>query len=91
MRKYAHAESFPERAVRRPSPSRLDRYLAHLEQRRTEGCENAMELWRDLRERGFAGSHRQVHRFVAERRTKPARRTARKWLARNAVWIGFEA
>ena len=42
-----------------------------------------MALWRELRERGFAGTHRQIHRFVAERRTKPARRTARKWLART--------
>ena len=42
-----------------------------------------MELWRELREQGLAGTHRQVHRFVAERRTKPARRTARKWLART--------
>lgn len=25
-----------------------------------------MELWRQLRERGFAGTHRQVHRFVAD-------------------------
>ena len=85
VRKYAHAESFPERAAHRPSPSRLDPYLAHLEQRLTEGCENAMALWRELRERGFAGTHRQVHRFVAERRTRPAGRTARKWLARTAT------
>jgi hypothetical protein len=81
VRKYAHAESFPERAVRRPSPSRLDPYLVHLERRMAEGCENAMALWREVREQGFAGTHRQVHRFVAERRTVPARRTAHKWLA----------
>lgn len=68
VRKYAQAESFPERATRRPGPSRLDPYLANLEQRMTEGCENAMELWRELREGGFAGTHRQVHRFVAEHR-----------------------
>lgn len=36
-----------------------------------QGCENAMTLWRELRERGYPGTHRQVHRFVAERRTKP--------------------
>jgi len=84
VRKYAQAESVPERARRRPNPSRLDPYLAHLEQRMAEGCENAMALWREIRARGFAGTHRQVHRFVAERRTRPARRTARKWLSRPA-------
>ncbi|KQP04508.1 hypothetical protein ASF26_10210 [Methylobacterium sp. Leaf93] len=84
VRKYAQAESFPERAARRPEPSRLDPHLAHLEQRMPQGCENAMELWRELRDRGFAGTHRQVHRFVAEHRTRPARRAARKWLARTS-------
>src|SRR5215217_5859406 len=53
-----------------------DPYLAHIERRMAEGCENAMALWREVRDQGFAGSHRQVHRFVAERRTAPARRTA---------------
>jgi len=43
-----------------------------------------MELWRELRDRGFVGTHRQVHRFVAEPRTRPARRTARKWLIRTS-------
>jgi len=85
IRKYAHAESFPERAVRRPNASRLDPYLAHIERRRAEGCENAMALWREVRDQGFTGSHRQVHRFVAERRTAPARRTARKWLGRDTT------
>jgi transposase len=82
VRKYAYADSFPERAVPRPNPSRLDPYLLHLERRLTEGCENAMALWREVRDQGFAGTHRQVHRWVAERRTAPARRTPRKWLER---------
>lgn len=85
VRKYAHAESFPERATRRPNASRLDPYLAHIETRMAEGCENAMALWREVRDQGFAGSHRQVHRFVAEHRTAPARRAARKWLGRQAA------
>ena len=38
-----------------------------------EGCENAMALWREIRERGDPGTSRQVRRFVAERRTKPTR------------------
>jgi transposase len=84
VRKYAHAETFPERAVRRPNPSRLDPHLAHLERRMAEGCEDAMALWREARDQGFVGTHRQVHRFVAERRTAPARRTARKWLGHVA-------
>ncbi|GJE50965.1 ISL3 family transposase ISMno5 [Methylobacterium tardum] len=83
VRRYAQAESLLKRTIRWPNPSCLDPYLAHLEQRMAEGCENAMELWREIRDRGFAGTHRQVHRYVAERRTKPARRTAHKWLSRT--------
>lgn len=85
VRRYAQAESLPERAIRRPNPSRLDAYLAHLEQRMAVGCENAMALWREIRDQGFAGTHRQVHRYIAERRTVPARRTAHKWLSRTGA------
>jgi transposase len=73
VRKYAKAERFPARTAYGPRPSLLDPHVPHLEQRLAEGCENAMALWRELRERGFAGTSRQVHRFVAERRTKPVK------------------
>ena len=54
-------------------PSILDPYLSHLERRLAEGCENGLALWRELRERGFSGGTRQVHRWLGERRTAPAR------------------
>jgi hypothetical protein len=73
VRKYAEAESFPARPAYGPRPSILDPYVPHLEQRLAEGYENALALWREVRERGFAGTSRQVHRFVAERRTKPVK------------------
>jgi transposase len=79
VRKFAYARSFPERATRAPRPSILDRYLAHLEARRAAGCENAMALWRELRALGFAGTHRQVHRWLADRRTAPAKSTPHRW------------
>jgi transposase len=79
VRKFAYARSFPERATRAPRPSILDRYLAHLEARRAAGCENAMALWRELRALGFAGTHRQVHRWLADRRTVPAKSTPDRW------------
>ena len=73
VRKYAAAETFPARFPHGPGASLLDPHVAYLVQRIGEGCENAMALWRELRERGFPGTSRQVHRFVAERRTKPVR------------------
>ncbi len=73
VRRYATADTFPARLPHGPSPSLLDPYVDYLLGRIGEGCENAMALWRELRERGYPGTSRQVHRFVAERRTKPTR------------------
>ena len=79
VRKLAYARSFPERVARAPGPSILDPYLARLEARRAAGCENAMALWRELRALGFAGTHRQVQRWLADRRTAPAKSTPARW------------
>lgn len=73
VRKYAGAESFPERAVRAPGPSLLDPHIAHLEARLAAGCENAMALWRELRGLGYPGTARQVHRPLSPRRSKPSK------------------
>jgi transposase len=79
VRKFAQAESFPERAVQQPGPSILDPFLPHLNARLATGYENATALWRELRDLGFAGSPKQVYRWMAERRTAPAKTTTRKW------------
>ena len=75
VRRFAHAESFPERAVRAPEPSRLDPFIPWLAERLTAGCENASALHRQLRERGYSGSSRQVHRWVQTQRANPAKTT----------------
>ena len=48
VRKHAHSESFPERAMRPAGRSILDPFLPYLAKRRAEGCENAMALWREV-------------------------------------------
>lgn len=73
VRKFAHAASFPGRAPRVPGPSMLDPWLEHLSRRVAAGCENGLALWRELRGMGYPGMSRQVHRWLAERRTKPAK------------------
>jgi hypothetical protein len=50
-----------------------------LEARRATGCENALELWRELRARGFAGSSHPVRRWMRPRRTAPAKATPHRW------------
>ena len=73
VRKFAYAESFPARLPRGPGPSTLDPYLSHLERRLAEGCENGVALWRELRGLGYPNGSKQVHRWLAERRTVPAK------------------
>ncbi len=72
VRKYAYPQTFPERNVRTPKPSILDPHLDYLAARHAEGCENASLLWREIQERGFLGSRRQVAKWMREKRTTPA-------------------
>ena len=73
VRKYAAADIFPARLPHGAGSSLLDVHVGYLVRRIGEGCENAMALWREIRERGYPGTSRHVHRFVAERLTKPIR------------------
>jgi transposase len=71
-RKYYDATSFPERKRRPMMLSSLDPYLAYLEQRHLDGCENASQLWREIQALGFPGTARPVLRWMQLRRTHPA-------------------
>ena len=71
VRKYAYAEAFPERS-KHPGPSILDPYLAYLNTRHQEGCENASQLWREIKQQGFRGSKGRVLTWMREERLMPA-------------------
>jgi len=83
VRRYASRDRPPERGERRIGPSQLDPWLAYLEHRRAEGCEIGLQLLRELRDRGYAGGSRQVHKWLQSRRTKVAITTPRRW--RDAI------
>jgi transposase len=55
---------FPERRRRSERPSQLTPFAPYLHERRTQGRKNARQLWRELRERGFAGGYRSVAYYV---------------------------
>jgi transposase len=74
VRKFVRADSFPERA-HRYYPCGTDPFLDYLQQRWQEGCHNATELTRELRDRGFRGSYNMVRRRVASWRERPRSRT----------------
>jgi transposase len=72
----------------------LDPYAGYLAQRWQEGCHNAAQLWRELRERGFDGSSRRVRQWVRQyhrpdRKSGPPPRTVTNLLPspRQTTWI----
>lgn len=68
---FLRTEAFPERAQRRPVRSILDPYEPSLRRRWAEGCQNGVQLWRELQAQGFRGSRTPVSRWVPQRRTQP--------------------
>jgi transposase len=79
VRKYAAAEEFPARASHRRQRSILDPYLEHLARRHADGCENAMQLWREIRDLGYSGTAKQVRRWLQERRQHSAPTTPHQY------------
>src|SRR5260221_1272042 len=55
VRRFVHAEAFPERQPRACRPGQLAVYDAYLRMRWEAGEHNAAHLWRELRARGFYG------------------------------------
>jgi transposase len=90
IRRWLSTSGFPERPKRSRAPSTLDPYRAYLDGRIREGCTNAAQLWRELKERGFGGGRSIVSTCVRELRggapTGTARAQRRPSLRRTA-WL----
>ena len=57
---------FPERK-HRVYPSIVDAYGSHLEKRYGEGCRNIVQLWQELKDRGFEGQAWTVRSWLRQR------------------------
>lgn len=93
VRRWMHSDGFQEHRTRRRVSS-VEAYARYLEQRLQEGCHNATQLWRELREQGFHGQQRIVRTWIHRRRgpryqpgahtiTPPAIRTS----PRHTAWL----
>ncbi len=65
VRKFVHAQGFPERAPKKRRGSIVDRYVPCIRRRWAEGCHNALQLWREIREKGYGGKAAMVRRYVS--------------------------
>ncbi len=79
IRRFLRAGQFPERAIPRRKPPRVNAFQDFLHRRWTEGCHNATQLWHEIQAQGYAGGRSMVASFVATFRrqgTKYFRRTS---------------
>lgn len=65
IRRFLRAGEFPERSKPKRQPSRVSRFRLFLEKRWSEGCHNATQLWREVREQGYEGARGIVARMVS--------------------------
>ncbi|HUS15823.1 MAG TPA: ISL3 family transposase [Chloroflexia bacterium] len=71
VRRYVRATSAPVRVRQRGLLGPTSPYVAHLRTRWAAGCDNAAQLWQELRALGFPGSAGVVRRFLGPWRTTP--------------------
>ena len=65
IRRWTHAAGFPER---KPAfrTSSVEQFRSYLDQRWEQGCHNASQLWREIRELGFQGMHGTVRNWIRQ-------------------------
>ena len=66
--RFVAADAFPERAPRRARPSILDPFIPYMQARWQAGCDNGMQLWREINTQGYRGSRALVAGWVARQR-----------------------
>ena len=76
IRRYLQAKEFPERAPRQRR-SELDSFRAYLEKRWAEGCRNASQLCRELRNQGYSGRRSRVKEYLQPWRVNSSSASAR--------------
>lgn len=88
--KYVAVGSFPERKVRVTLPTQVTPYAAYLERRWEEGCQNSVQLWRELQAQGFRGGQAAVYRFTCgwrrQRASSPQRSVPPLPAPRTVLW-----
>lgn len=64
VRRWLAHGSFPERRPRRRRPSLIDPYEAYVVARWSAGCQNGMQLWEEVRAKGYQGSIRALYHYL---------------------------
>ena len=62
--KFISAGAFPERALKARGATPLDAHRDYVAQRVAEGCTSAVQIWQEIRQRGYSGSRAAVQHCV---------------------------
>src|ERR1051325_11075352 len=65
IRRWLRSGQFPERKPPHRRPPKVNEFAAYLQQRWDEGCHNAAQLYREIREKGYLGKRAMLARLVA--------------------------
>ena len=102
VRHVTRMDVLPEARYRKSRPSKLDPFEPYLDQRWNEGCRNAMQLLREVKERGYPGGYKRVHQWrqkqwlledikVSETATTPftlpSRQVRQSFAPRQLAWL----
>jgi transposase len=92
--KYIRIDECPIYAGRRSGSSLLAPYMDYMTKRWEEGCHNATQIWREIRELGFGGARRTVGDWATKKRksmeSSVSDRMSKKiapWSASRAAWL----
>lgn len=88
VRRFLQAEEFPERAPRRRRTA-LAQFHEYLEKRWAEGCHNASQLWRELRQQGYTGQRSRVKQYLQPWRSEQSRQSSRHRKLPNLRLVAF--
>jgi transposase len=61
----------PDYKHRSKRKSLVDPYIPYLQERWSEGCHNGLQLLRELREKGYKGSHKGIYRYLSTLEPSP--------------------
>jgi transposase len=72
VRSHLRSPTFPERRAYPCPAGKMDIHHAYLARRWQEGCQNALQLWRELKQQGFSVSATLVRDYVRDWRVAAA-------------------
>ena len=95
IQKWLKAGEFPEARPRRKRRSLFDLYAPYVLGRWQQGCKNGSHLYREIKEKGYTGTERQVYRFLIPLRAQlplaqaveAPQTPVQDFSAHEAVWL----